>query len=590
MGVNSEVKVEEFNMYEKIKTDIAQSYYQQNFPNDGQRFVAWYVHNVHGQDKNQTKFAITDGADDKQIDAIVIDDEKATATIIQGKFISGGAVDAEPLREVLSSWMQIKNLAKLQENANPKLKERLSALSTALEDDYDLHFELIATADLTPAAAKDLEAFQKGLAEAEDLSAALTLVGPDELQRRFDMALERDNPYLSHTLSLVPGKYVFMKIADTDVVVAAVPLKACLDFPGIKDGGLFQKNVRQSLGLSNAVNKQIKSTIYGDKHKDFFFFHNGITAICHQMTVDGEKLSMKGLSVVNGCQSLTTILSCSEKVKALQDTFVMFRFYEIPQYDRADKISTATNSQSTVKPRDLRSNDKRVLALKKAFEQRYPTGAFLAKRGEQAEPSKDKDRVVDMSSLGKQLMAWQTKRPNIAHSETKIFDKYFEQLFKRDYTPEKVLALHDWMRLIQKRWTPDNPLGFNDTLLAMKTHAPYHHLYAISTFFAVGSKQADLVPAPDVALARARAKGIEEWVVKMAGKAINLAFANAANEPVAGGKVFSPANWIKGKASLSGISGVVQTQLAMLPELGANEQCAALELPPESFEYRWQAD
>ena len=89
---------------------------------------------------------------------------------------------------------------------------------------------------------------------------------------------------------------------------------------------------------------------------------------------------------------------------------------------------------------------------------------------------------------------------------------------------------------------------------------------------------------------QARAKGIEEWVVEMAGTAINLAFGNAASEPVAGGKVFSPANWIKGKASLSGITGVVQTQLAMLPKLGAKDQCAALELPPESFEYRWQAD
>ena len=76
----------------------------------------------------------------------------------------------------------------------------------------------------------------------------------------------------------------------------------------------------------------------------------------------------------------------------------------------------------------------------------------------------------------------------------------------------------------------------------------------------------------------------------MAGTAINLAFGNAAGEPVAGGKVFSPANWIKGKASLSGITGVVQTQLAMLPKLGAKEQCAALELLPESFEYRWPAD
>ena len=67
--------------------------------------------------------------------------------------------------------------------------------------------------------------------------------------------------------------------------------------------------------------------------------------------------------------------------------------------------------------------------------QRYPDGQFLTKRGEQPTPDKDKNKVVDMASLGKLLMAWQSQRPNIAYSETKIFDTYFEQLFKRDYTP-----------------------------------------------------------------------------------------------------------------------------------------------------------
>ena len=38
-------------------------------------------------------------------------------------------------------------------------------------------------------------------------------------------------------------------------LIAAVPLKECIRLPGIKDGSLFQKNVRQSLGSSNIVNK-----------------------------------------------------------------------------------------------------------------------------------------------------------------------------------------------------------------------------------------------------------------------------------------------------------------------------------------------
>ncbi len=114
-------------------------------------------------------------------------------------------------------------------------------------------------------------------------------------------------------------------------------------------GLFFKKNVRQSLGLNNTVNKGIRQTIYSDKHRDFFlFFHNGITAICNKLELNDRQLKLHGLSVVNGCQSLNTILSCSERVKELDDTFVLFRFYEIPQRDRADRISINTNSQSAV--------------------------------------------------------------------------------------------------------------------------------------------------------------------------------------------------------------------------------------------------
>ena len=578
-------------MYAKTQPDIAQGYYQQHFPNNGQRFVAWYVRNIHGQDASQARYCITDGADDKQIDAIVIDDDAQAVYVVQGKFIGAGAVDAAPLREVLSSWVQLKDLAVLQENANTRLKQRLTDLSVALEDGYDIHFELITTGELTEAARNDLATFQKELAEADDLPATLTLVDTDELQRRYEMALERENPFLKHQLTLAPGKFMSMEIAGTAVVVAAIPLRDCLAFPGIKDGALFQKNVRQSLGLSNNVNKQIKSTIYGDRHRDFFFFHNGVTAICSRLQLEGDRLNLQGLSVVNGCQSLTTILSCSEKVKKLDDTFVMFRFYEIPQHDRADRISISTNSQSTVKPRDLRSNDKRVLALKKAFEQRFPDGQFLSKRGEQAQSGKDAQRVVDLGNLGKYLMAWHSQRPNISYSETKIFDKYFEQLFKRDYTPERIAALQDWMQLIYAGWGKDNPHGFNETLLAMRSYAPFHHLFAVSMCFAVASNNRDRVPAPDIAWQQAQEKGIADWAVSVAATALNFALETAVNEPQPGGKVFSPVNWIKTKSCLSGIANAIQMQLMMMPNMpGGKEKRDALVLDAEAFEYRWQAD
>lgn len=72
-------------MYKKIKNDIAQEYYVKNYPNDGQRFVAWYLRNIHNLDTFEAKACITDGAGDKQIDAVYIDDQSSTIYIIQGK-------------------------------------------------------------------------------------------------------------------------------------------------------------------------------------------------------------------------------------------------------------------------------------------------------------------------------------------------------------------------------------------------------------------------------------------------------------------------------------------------------------------------
>ena len=78
---------------------------------------------------------------------------------------------------------------------------------------------------------------------------------------------------------------------------------------------------------------------------------------------------------------MNTILSCSENVRKRDDAYVLFRFYEIPQRDRADSISINTNTQSAVKARDLRSNSKQILKLKKAYEAKFSIVFFATKIG-----------------------------------------------------------------------------------------------------------------------------------------------------------------------------------------------------------------
>ena len=123
-----------------------------------------------------------------------------------------------------------------------------------------------------------LDALQVELAESETLSANLVLVDNETLQARYDESLNRNRPYINYELSIEQGKYMEMQIGATRAVISAILLKERIKIPGIKDGTLFRKNIRQSLGTGSKVNRGINRTLRNNS-EEFFFLHNGITAI-----------------------------------------------------------------------------------------------------------------------------------------------------------------------------------------------------------------------------------------------------------------------------------------------------------------------
>jgi hypothetical protein len=313
----------EMGILKRIEDEIStDKFYLDHFSNDGFRFVAWYVRRILLQSPEAVKIDVVDGANDKKIDAIVIDDENRNVIIVQGKFYNSAKIDSEPLNEILSAWVNIQDLYSLQNNGNDKLKERIETLRQALEEDeYSIVFELLTTGILTESARNDLEVFANQLEQSKDLSASITLVDKEQLETRLIDAESKQLPVINHEICLDPDKVMIFDIKGTRSVIAALELSECLRFPGIADQKLFKKNVRQSLGW-NTVNKRIRDSLKSERPQDFFFSHNGITAICSgfNLSEDKTKLYCKDLNVVNGCQSLTTIWKCSMDVRKIQRT------------------------------------------------------------------------------------------------------------------------------------------------------------------------------------------------------------------------------------------------------------------------------
>ena len=140
------------------------------------------------------------------------------------------------------------------------------------------------------------------LADSEDLSASLVLVDEHTLETRWDESLNIGGQNITYDFLLESGRFIDIAVNGTRAVIAVLPLIQCLNIPGIQNGSLFRKNVRQALSKTTKVNKEITQSLRKSQG-EFFFLHNGITAICSSLAVNEGVLHVEGLSVVNGCQS-----------------------------------------------------------------------------------------------------------------------------------------------------------------------------------------------------------------------------------------------------------------------------------------------
>ena len=234
--------------------------------------------------------------------------------------------------------------------------------------------------------------------------------------------------------------------------------------------------------------------------------------------------------------------------------------------------------------------------MKKAYELCYPDGYFVTKRGEIVDTVKyNTVHIVNLANLGKQLIAWHSQRPNLSYGETKIFDKYFDQLFRREYSPENVQALNELFNTLYAKWNKENPMGLNEAVLAMKAYAPYHQLYAISVIFCEINKMNNSVPYPSLVLQKLKTADLLDKVVELAGNCLNMALETASSEVTDSGKIFVPQNWIKSKTSLKDLRTAVKQYLTSLKMMPGGKQFwdqlnSSLEMNKEDFDSRWTAD
>jgi len=228
------------------------------------------------------------------------------------------------------------------------------------------------------------------------------------------------------------------KIDGTRVVIAPLDAEELIQLDGIASGSLFAWNVRQSLGKTK-VNKAIGSSIQdSDEHKNFLLFHNGLTILCESITLREDDITIAGYTVVNGCQSLTSLYEHRDHLSG--ELKLLSRLIELdPDSPLAIKITHNTNNQNPISARDLQSNSILQRRLQKEFETSYPGEFFYRiKRGE----TTNVPNVVDNQEAARILLAFDKEQPWACHQTYKLFDELYTDIFARpEVTADRIVAL-----------------------------------------------------------------------------------------------------------------------------------------------------
>ena len=216
---------------------------------------------------------------------------------------------------------------------------------------------------------------------------------------------------------------------------------------GIEDASLFQQNVRLALG-STKVNKAIKKSILDpNEHIKFPLYHNGITIICGSAKYEKDTITVNSYVVVNGAQSISTLYN--QRKNITDNLKILTKIIRLNTSDvgLVKKITTNSNNQNAIKPRDLQSNQNIQQRLKKEFES-IDGYEFAVKRGEVL----DDGKVISNEDAGRMLLAFDLNEPWNSHQKAQIFDEYYSKIFARpEVNAQRIILVYEILSVVEEQ-------------------------------------------------------------------------------------------------------------------------------------------
>ncbi len=382
---------------------------------------------------------VTDGANDRGIDAIEIIEQQDQAEIylFQAKYREGPNTtdktinDAEVLKILSFVHDLFDKSGNLLETGNLQLTEAVRRIWALHERGLLCRYLIVLCSNdqgLSGSAKNILESAIRSLS-----AVTYETYGPADLIRDIDVrGRNHETGYLR-----VIGKEVFER-TDGDIrgVIASVDADLFVELIRTEDGHsvkrhLFDDNLRVFLGINGGYNSDIIGTATSDDSHLFWYLNNGVTITCRNYSYNkghaNPKIRIEDFQIVNGAQTSHSLLEAARtKPEALENVVLTVRVYATDRSDIAERVAVATNSQARIQNRDLCANHSVLKKMEIAFADR----GYFFERKRNMHSDRDARRRVDALKLGQIIMSFYLREPDKARANSRL---YLRSSFLHDF-------------------------------------------------------------------------------------------------------------------------------------------------------------
>lgn len=346
-------------------------------------FVLWFLRAFLTDTEDEARKALCGGANEKGVDAALIDDASKNISLVQGKLRRKVGAKAEKRADILGFAELATYLANggqelkdLLDGMSPDVAEKLRISQKRIAGGYRLSLYYVTLGKCSGSLIK--EATRK----AQKSAGVFHFFGGHQI-----LLLLSD--YLDGVAPPVPlvdleieesrgsrGSTVFARYdpeTDIEAWVFSSSHRTIADLYSHGGPRLFARNVRGFLGRTE-INRGMEATL---EHEPayFWYYNNGITIVCddaQQIRSRGtERLRITNPQIINGQQTTYTLARMDTRRSRAS---VLVRVIRVPRgsgpgSDRFEtlvsQIVAATNNQNAIRASDLMSNDRRQVDLER---------------------------------------------------------------------------------------------------------------------------------------------------------------------------------------------------------------------------------